>query len=164
MLSGLSKSILNPLVFLAAVVFACLLVVSTAITISILRQNAPGQPVGTAMLQVIEAPTSTSVAPTSFPTATLTPLPGTPLPPAPGVISVGAYVQIQGTGLDGLRLRSQPGLQGTVRFVAIEAEVFRVAEGPNDADGYTWWFLVAPYDESVQGWGVSNYLSIVQNP
>lgn len=84
--------------------------------------------------------------------------------PGEGMISVGAYVQITGTGTDGLRLRESPGLDGKVKFIGIEAEVFLVQDGPREADGYTWWFLTAPYDDTVQGWAVSNYLSVIQNP
>jgi hypothetical protein len=80
------------------------------------------------------------------------------------VIGVGAYVQINGTGGDGLRLRSDPSLEGEVRFLALEAEVFQVQDGPQECSGYIWWFLVAPYDEKVRGWAVSNFLTVVQNP
>jgi hypothetical protein len=82
----------------------------------------------------------------------------------PGVIAVGAYVQITGTGGDGLRLRTDPGLNSEVRLLGAEAEVFQVNEGPQEADGYTWWYLVGPYDSSRRGWAVANFLAIVQNP
>jgi len=45
-----------------------------------------------------------------------------------------------------------------------EAEVFRVQDGPREVDGYTWWYLVGPFDETRRGWAVANYLQIVQNP
>jgi hypothetical protein len=77
---------------------------------------------------------------------------------------VGAYVQITGTGGDGLRLRADPGLDGEVRFLALESEMFQVMDGPRQEGDYSWWFLVAPYDEKVKGWAVANYLTIVQNP
>ncbi len=77
---------------------------------------------------------------------------------------MGAYVQITGTGGDGLRVRAEAGLKGAVRFIALEAEVFQVTDGPQEADGYTWWYLVAPADESRQGWAASNYLTVVQSP
>jgi hypothetical protein len=77
---------------------------------------------------------------------------------------VGAYVQITGTGGDGLRLRADPGLEGEVRFLALESEIFQVTDGPRQEGDYTWWFLVAPYDDKVKGWAVANYLTIVQNP
>jgi len=63
-----------------------------------------------------------------------------------------------------LRMRSRPGLEGEIRFLGYEAEVFHVTDGPQSADGYTWWYLVAPYDESIQGWAVANFLAVVQNP
>ena len=77
---------------------------------------------------------------------------------------VGAYVQVTGTGGDGLRLRDQPGLNGNVLLVASEAEVFRLEDGPVEMDGYTWWSLIGPFDETRRGWGVANYLEIIQNP
>lgn len=158
------RIIFHPVVILAGFVFACSLFALTAFVVNWLRPPASVRPVGTALLQVVAAPSDTPVLPTLPPTETPTPQPGTPLPPAPGVISVGSYVQISGTGTDGLRMRSLPGLQGEIRFVAIEAEVFEVVEGPQESDGYTWWRLRAPYDEQVQGWAVSNYLSLVHNP
>lgn len=77
---------------------------------------------------------------------------------------MGAAVQIAGTGGDGLRLRNEPGLQGEVKYLGLEGEIFTIEEGPIQADDYTWWFLVAPYDETVRGWAVSNYLKAVQSP
>lgn len=77
---------------------------------------------------------------------------------------MGAFVQVSGTGGDGLRLRAEPSLDGEVRFLGLESEVFRVEDGPEEVDGYTWWYMVAPYDDSVNGWGVSNFLAVVQNP
>jgi hypothetical protein len=49
-------------------------------------------------------------------------------------------------------------------MLGAEAEVFQVSDGPREIDGYTWWYLVGPYDESRRGWAVANYLSVVQNP
>jgi hypothetical protein len=48
--------------------------------------------------------------------------------------------------------------------VGIEAEVFQVKDGPKEADGYTWWFLVALYDETLNGWAVGDFLQVIQNP
>jgi hypothetical protein len=56
------------------------------------------------------------------------------------------------------------GLEGVVRFLAIESEVFQVTDGPREVDGYTWWYLTAPSDGTVQGWAVANYLAVIQNP
>ena len=79
-------------------------------------------------------------------------------------IVVGARVQIKGTGGDGLRLRTDPGLENDVLLVGSEAEVFLVNDGPVEMDDYTWWYLVGLYDETRVGWAVSNYLSVIQNP
>jgi hypothetical protein len=119
----------------------------------------------TALFNVIPYHTPTPLPATPSPTATPQ-LPQGDLPPAPpsGDIAVGSYVQIIGTGGDGLRLRSEPGLNGEVRFLGLESEIFRVDDGPTALDGYTWWLLVAPYDENVQGWAVSNYIKSVPNP
>ncbi|MDD5468696.1 MAG: hypothetical protein PHS96_12910 [Anaerolineales bacterium] len=118
----------------------------------------------TAVLNILPAPSDTPTPvgwsgdgdPSASPSPTA--------PPNPGDITIGAFVQIQGTGGDGLRLRAEPGLSSQVRFVALESEVFRVVDGPREVANYTWWYLVAPADESVSGWGVANYLAVVQNP
>jgi len=71
------------------------------------------------------------------------------------------YVQIIGTGGNGLRLRSNPGTDALVIFVAAESEVFKVVAGPTQTGSYDWWQLVAPYDSSRQGWAAGEYLSSV---
>ena len=30
--------------------------------------------------------------------------------------------------------------------------MFLVEDGPQEVDGYIWWFLQAPYDETRNGW------------
>ncbi len=79
-------------------------------------------------------------------------------------ISNGMYVQIQGTGGDGLRIRRAAGINSDPLFLGMESEVFQVRDGPEQADGYTWWYLVAPYDESRKGWAASKYLAVVAAP
>ncbi len=63
-----------------------------------------------------------------------------------------------------MRIRTDAGLKGDVRFLGAEAEVFQVKDGPKDLDGFTWWYLVSPSDSSRRGWAVANYLAAVQNP
>jgi hypothetical protein len=118
----------------------------------------------TAVVTVIPAPTTAAPTPTSPAIQTPTPTSAVPPSPPPGVIATGAYVQITGTGGDGLRLRTEPGLNADVRILGAEAEVFMVKDGPRQVDGYTWWYLVGVYDTSRRGWAVSNYLAVVQNP
>ena len=119
---------------------------------------------GTAVLSVIKAPTQTPLAPKT--TDTPTPEPTSPgqVPVPAGNIVVGDYVQVTGTEGDGLRLHITPGVSSESPYVALEAEVLLVKDGPVDADGYMWWYLQDPYTQDAVGWGVSNYLAVVQNP
>jgi hypothetical protein len=107
---------------------------------------------------IIPAPSST---PRPLP-PTLTPIPPTPLPsstPAPGEIAIGVYVQ-PSTGGVGLRVHTEPGLNSDF-FSAFDSEVFLVTKGPEQADGYTWWFLTASYDVNRSGWAAQDYLAVV---
>jgi hypothetical protein len=158
------KNVLTPWVIILAVVLAVLLFVGSA---SLLWSNRPESVAlapATAVITVIPAPTAT--LPGSTPTAAqiATPTPSETPSPLPGSIALGAYVQITGTGGDGLRLRNGPSLNGEVRFLGLEAEVFLVQDGPIEANDYTWWYLVAPYDEKREGWAVAPYLETIQNP
>jgi hypothetical protein len=84
--------------------------------------------------------------------------------PAMNILRVGAYVRITGTGGDGLRLRAAPGLTGEPLFLAYDTEIFQIQEGPQDADGYTWWYLSTPYDSDRAGWAASDFLEPVSPP
>ena len=128
------------------------------------KNEQPADAASTAVLYVIVAPTATPPVPIISATQSPTPTSTSAQSNTGGAIVVGAYVQITGTSGDGLRLRADPGLDGTVRFLAIDGEVFLVQDGPRDADGYIWWFLQAPYDPNVQGWAVADYMVVEQNP
>jgi hypothetical protein len=156
------RQLLNAPVLLGASGLACLL---TLVTLAWFGFSAspPGADLGFAPADLTMIPASTS---TPLTTPTMTPDPllvGTPTLPA-NVIAVGGYVQITGTGGDGLRLRSAPGLTSELLFLGEEAEVFQVRDGPQEANGYTWWYLVAPYDESRAGWAAANFLLVVPPP
>jgi hypothetical protein len=144
-----------------SLIFAVGLILLVMLLLSISRPSRA--PVGfvTAVLNVIPVPTETPSPPTTEPSSP-TEIPD--IPPAPGDIITGAYVQISGTGGDGLHVRTGPGLGFQPEFVGLESEVFRVIDGPQESDGYIWWQLAAPYDESIHGWAVSNYLELVQDP
>lgn len=77
-------------------------------------------------------------------------------------IGIGVYVQITGTQGEGLRIRQDPGLDTNVNFYGMDYEVFLVEDGPVDADGYTWWHITAPYDDTRSGWSAANYLTIIE--
>jgi hypothetical protein len=106
-------------------------------------------------------PAQTQAPVLSKTSAAATRMPPTPTPGVGG-IAVGQYVAISGTGGDGLRLRAGPGTDFKLNIVGMEQEVFRVAEGPAESDGFTWWYLTAPYDAARGGWAVSKYLVVVQ--
>jgi hypothetical protein len=116
-------------------------------------------------LTVVPLPsvTPTVAHPSATPTALWT---ATPVPPPQleGSYASGDLVQIFGTGGDGLRLRNQPGLNSTIAFLGVENEVFEVRSGPNESDGYEWWYLVNPYSTDKAGWAVGNYLRRVDAP
>ncbi len=156
------SSILNIRVVLGALGIAGLLILITLIFIG---WTTPG-PVrdfgfAPADLTVIPAPTTTpNVTPTFTPDPLIV---GTPTL-APDVIGVGGYVQITGTDGDGLRLRANPGLNGEPVFLGYDEEVFEVREGPQTADEYIWWYLVAPYDETRAGWAADDFLGAIPSP
>lgn len=160
------KSLLTWSVVLSGVGIAVGLAVLLGWTALSARASAPRVLAGAPVVARLLAPTLTPIVPLSTATPVITPTPtAEALPPPPaGDIGVGLYVQVVGVGVDGLRLRADPGLQGDVRFLGIEAEVFQVKDGPRQLDGYTWWLLVAPYDTTRQGWAVANYLQVIQNP
>ncbi len=143
---------------LAAVVLAGLLCTGSAMTLKIIKPTiTPVTTQPTAALTVIAAFTNT---PLPLPGSMSTPTP-TSVPVVGDGIGPGMYVQILGTGGDGLRLRAGAGMSYDPLFLGMEAEVFEVLDGPREGDGYIWWFLKAPYDPNRQGWARSDYLSVV---
>lgn len=155
------SSVLKPRVIVGMVMVAILGLIVTCIAIGIFARPASAGNVD-ALMTVIPAPTGTPLPPATptidfnAPTATST--------LAPGQIGVGSYVQIKGTDGLGLRIRSAPGLDGNPLFIAFDAEVFVVKDGPRKSDGYTWYSLVAPYDESRTGWAASEFFTIIPPP
>jgi hypothetical protein len=164
----LIRFFLDPWILIGAVGFGTALLIATMVLLWVTRAPQLSVGIPTAAITVIPLPTATLTLPTSTPTIVETPaavpertdLP----PPPPGDLAVGAFVQVFGTGGDGLRLRTQPGLENEVRLLGLEDEVFLVEDGPQQVDGFTWWYLSGPFDESRRGWAVSNYLVLIQNP
>jgi hypothetical protein len=111
------------------------------------------------------APADLTIIPpsTSTPLATETPVSLT-TPTPEGQIGIGAYVQITGTEGAGLRIRAEAGQGNETVFLGEEEEIFIVKDGPKLADGFTWWHLVAPYDETRAGWAAADYLAGVPAP
>ncbi len=153
------RQFINKWVILGALVVAGLLLLITAIAIGLTSaRQTSSTGFAPADLTVIPAPTGTSGAP---PTPTIDPF-ASPTPPAG--IAVGNYVQISGTEGQGLRIRANPGLDGAFQFLAYDSEVFLIKEGPRQVDGYTWWYLAAPYDQTRVGWAAADFLTYVPPP
>jgi hypothetical protein len=156
------KNILNRKVVVASLVIASTLLCVCIVYIVVERPAEPssGLPPVSVALTIIPASTST---PRSLP-PTLTPLPTSPLSsptPAPGQIAVGVYVQVSAAAL---HVRAKPGLSNEPLFLAFDSEVFLVTDGPEHADGYTWWYLTASYDTSRAGWAAQDFLTAIPSP
>jgi hypothetical protein len=155
------RSLFNFKVILSGVFFAIVVFAFFVAMLWSAKANELVMVPATAILKVIEAPTATPVAPQ--PPATTATTPGQEPAPAAN-ISIGNYVQVSGTGGDGLRLHDSASVSSKAQYIALEAEVFIVKDGPVEADGYIWWYLQDPYTSEAAGWGVANYLIVVQNP
>jgi hypothetical protein len=153
------RELVNKWVILGALAFAGLLLLITAIAIGLTSARRTSD-VGfvPADVTVIPAPTGTSGAP---PTPTIDPFAS---PTSPAGIAIGNYVQINGTEGQGLRIRAEPGLGGEFQFLAYDSEVFVIQDGPREVDGYVWWYLVAPYDETRVGWAAADFLTYIPEP
>jgi hypothetical protein len=148
----------NGWTFLGALAFAGVLFAATLVALWAFGGAKAEAPAATAGLTLIPASTATPPGMNSmFFTAT----PSMAAPVGPNGIGVGVYVQISGTEGEGLRVRTAPGTASDVRFLALDAEVFKVIEGPKMADDYTWWYLEAPYDQTRSGWAAANFLTVV---
>jgi hypothetical protein len=102
-------------------------------------------------------PTVTPALPTvaPFPTATPTPKP-TPTPSVPTEIAVGGYVKVVGAEADQLSYRSGPGLDYARLTIVKDGTILEVLEGPEEADGYTWWRLED--EDGFIGWAADDWL------
>ena len=151
---------LNRFVIFGSLILAGILILITLILIGWTSPRfSPDVGFAPADLTMIPAPTHTPAA-TQIPTAD--PL-STPVFD-PNTISINGYVQISGTGSDGLRIRFAPGLNTETVFRGEESEVFLVKDGPQVGDGYTWWYVVAPYDDTRAGWAADEFLAVIPPP
>ena len=150
---------ISPWVLVGALGISCLLTSVSLLIFGMGRSKQPLQMQSTAIITVIPAPTFTP-GPEATPESSSGA--GTNVPTSS--IGKGSYVKVSGTAGTGLRLRDQPGLKGKVLLLGTEAEVFKIEDGPIDIDGYTWWYLVGPFDPDRKGWGVADYLVSVEAP
>ncbi len=153
------KALWNPVTLLTSIILIAGLVLAAMAVIFLGRNQTPAAN-ATPIVTIIPAPTLTPspVPPTMVPSPTPTTIFFLP----EGVIGVGAYVQVSGTDGAGLRMRSEPGLASQVNFTAMDSEVFLVIDGPVEVDGYTWWHLEAPYDQTRNGWSAGDFLTTIE--
>jgi hypothetical protein len=149
----------TPRVLLSGLLLGILLFTSVLLLLWFTRPETKASTPAAVVLNVTAAPTVTPALPTSSPV----PIP-TSAPESTGAMAVGQYAQVSGTGGDGLRLRFAPGLNGEIKLLGSEGEIYRIDDGPQEVDGYTWWFLVDPDDETRQGWAVADFLQPSQYP
>lgn len=155
-LRNVFRACFTPAVMIGTLLVAGLLLVATFLFVNWTRPGPiPDEP-GTAIVNVIQAPTETPAP--IIPTALAS---QTPLPDEGGIYLDGS-VQVTGTGGDGLRLRFSPGLNSNVRLLGAEGEIFQVMDGPEQVDGYTWWYLENPQDRTRRGWAVAEFLQPIQ--
>ena len=100
-------------------------------------------------------PTVTPALPTVAPLPTATPKP-TPTPSVPTEIKVGVYVKVIGAEADALSYRSGPGLNYARLSIVKDGTILEVLEGPEEADGYTWWRLED--EDGFIGWAADDWL------
>jgi len=163
MFKTIKKSI-NLKVLLGAVIFAACVFALLLLILWSSKVNSITQVPATALLSIIEASTETPPAPAIAITPTSDIISTRQSTQTGSVIKIGDFVQVSGTGGDGLRLHESAGVSGKVDYVAIDSEVFLVEAGPTNADDYNWWLLQDPFTKNTVGWGVANYLVVIQNP
>lgn len=153
------KAIMNPVTLVTGVILLVGLILAGLAVLFLARSPAPI----TGATPVVTMVTAPSLTPTEIqPSATPAPTATTVFFLPEGVIGVGAYVQVSGTEGAGLRMRAEPGLDGTVNFTALDSEAFLVIDGPVAQDGYQWWHLEAPYDPSRNGWSAGDFLTPIE--
>jgi len=150
----------TPRVLAGALGVAILLVI---LTFAWIEWTAPPAPQLSGLLAVVTIIPAPSATPAPVATATFDPYAPTPTIVA-GQISIGTYVQISGTQGEGLRIRSQPGLDGKQLFLGFDTEVYTVVDGPREVDSYTWYYLAAINDQTRTGWAASNFLTVIPKP
>ena len=148
----------------AAGAAAGLLILAAVLAVTGVSRRASGRvQAGAPVVTVLPRPSPTEIvapSPTALPTETQQP--AAAQGSGTGRIDLGLIVEVYGTEGDGLRLRANPGTAGAIQLLAGEAEVFAVQDGPVQADGRTWFYLVSPSDASRAGWAVSDYLRLAQ--
>lgn len=105
-------------------------------------------------------PTALPPTPTLVPTITSTPTPAaTPTATPPPQLAVGGKAVVQGTSGQKLHVRASPGTTQQVIIDLDDGAKLQILEGPQAADGYTWWKVQT--EDSHVGWAADNWLTPV---
>lgn len=102
----------------------------------------------------IIAPPTAEPTPTQEPSTPEAPVEETPAETGGGEIAIDAVVSITE---DTVNMRSEATTGSDVVQVVNTGDTYTVADGPVEADGYTWWLLVDD-ESSVAGWVVQEFL------
>ncbi|MBN1537016.1 MAG: hypothetical protein JW908_09815 [Anaerolineales bacterium] len=154
------KRIIRPVVLFGGVLVSIILLIISCLLVVLLRNQVTIPENPTAVIRYIPAPTATQ---TMLPLETSPDVLATDMPPGEN-LRVGVNIRVQGTGGDGLRLRSMAGLNGKVEFLVKEGAELIIDDGPKSIDGYTWWHVKSSTDTKISGWGVANYMVFIQKP
>ncbi len=149
-----NERIIKPWVVIFGLAVSVVLLISTCLVAVLFRGNSNSLIQPTAIVRYISAPTAT---PTSLPQDSSTQGTATSLPPGEN-LAIGSYIRVEGTGGDGLRLRSAAGLNGQIKFLVKDGEELVIDDGPKEIDGYVWWHVKSPTNETTAGWGVADYM------
>ena len=80
--------------------------------------------------------------------------------PTPVNIALGMDVVVDAEE-SGVNVRSGAGIANQRLFVAPNGSIFRVIDGPAQADGLTWWQIQNTVDPNQVGWAAAAYLEVV---
>ena len=156
------------LLLTGTVVIAILLCVALVLIVKALRAGPDATPTAVTT-SVTDAtfipgvvPTFTAIA-VSIPTYAITPtatveIPGavTPSPVVYTEIVPGAQVVVQGTLGQGLNIRASASTTARLVGSAKDGNVLTVLDGPQEADGYTWWKVKTA--DGKEGWAAGKFL------
>jgi len=115
-----------------------------------------------AIVENTPAATTLQVSPTVMPHITETPTVMWPTPTEESLMAPGQYVQVTGTGVLGLRLRSEPGLNAATTDVAAEQSILKILAGPQQVDDIEWWQLES--SDGIAGWAAGDFLVLTAEP
>ncbi len=152
--------VIRPWVLLSGFVIGVVLLGLTCLLMVVFRPDSSQSLSPTAVVRVIPAPTMTPTISAQSPELSSS---ETTLSPGQN-LEKGRHIRVVGTGGDGLRLRSSAGLAGEIKFLIKDGEELIIDDGPQEEDGYTWWHVQLLTDETVSGWGVSEYMEAIQTP